>query len=102
MLDTFKNPEIEADFSYTVSENLAQNQTEENFHKQWRNMKTNKTQQDKKENPRAIKCAKEQWFGEKLQEMERFKDTNIKEMFKNVRKIARKGPLPTLCTNLKI
>jgi len=31
---------------------------------------------------------------EKCQEIERFKDINIKEMFKKIREIARKGPLP--------
>jgi len=31
---------------------------------------------------------------EKFQEIERFKDINIKEMFKKIREIARKGPLP--------
>jgi len=31
---------------------------------------------------------------EKCQEIERFKDINIKEMIKKIREIARKGPLP--------
>ena len=31
---------------------------------------------------------------EKCQDIERFKDINIKEMFKKIREIARKGPLP--------
>ena len=48
-----------------------------------------------KEIQKQCKCAKEQWLEEKCQEIEEFKDTNIKEMFKKICKIARKGPLPT-------
>jgi len=47
-----------------------------------------------KEIQKQCKCAKEQWLEEKCQEIERFKDINIKEMFKKIREIARKGPLP--------
>ena len=47
-----------------------------------------------KEIQKQCKCAKEQWLEEKCQEIERFKDIKIKEMFKKIREIARKGPLP--------
>jgi len=40
LLDTLKNPDISADFSKAVFENLPKNQIEENSQIQWTNLKT--------------------------------------------------------------
>ena len=75
---------------------MGNNKIKKSFHKRRESASDpEKYSRIQKEIQRQCKCAKELWLEEKSQDIERFKETNIKEMFRKDREIARKGPLPT-------